>query len=456
MGDFSPVGSALRPHINPYWFVSEIGLHSPEAYRRYRDPALEAYLRGVAKRLVAGREIDLDAVEIALIDAGEVNAQLHQGRRISVTLGLLALMADEAELASVLAHELAHVIAQDGQETLVFRATGATREAAREEAGRQAAAYSKRQELAADRLGRALLEQAGYDPSAMASALGRIVDPADDRWTGASSLASHPFAIERLAALEAEPSGARHAERYLAAIDGMPYRPPRRLAMPMGDWLVSHDLGLAFPKLEGFEARIGEASLRLDDPKSRASLLFLSRPASTLGLRESLTEGLYPLLVRDLPLGELSDIREFQSFGGRAAVAGSIRLANALGAALDYELVVIDGGPRRFVANVVAAAQEGPEEGAEEGAEGRAEAAAPALWKRFEVGIRPLNPAERKRLDAMRLGFATVRAGQDVADFAKAFGGGAEGEALFRELNGLGPDEALTVGRRVKAVRRAR
>ena len=96
-------------------------------------------------RLVAATGQPPARWSFTVLDTPETNAFALPGRRIFVTRGMLALVGDEAELATVLGHEIGHSLAGDGT----------TPESAR---ARRAA------EVAADRTGLMLLTRAGYDP----------------------------------------------------------------------------------------------------------------------------------------------------------------------------------------------------------------------------------------------------------------------------------------------------
>jgi predicted Zn-dependent protease len=79
-------------------------------YRVVEDSALQSYVglvgAAVAEQSVRGAEVGF---RFAVLDTEDVNAFAAPGGYIFVTRGALALMESEAELAGVLAHEVAHV-----------------------------------------------------------------------------------------------------------------------------------------------------------------------------------------------------------------------------------------------------------------------------------------------------------------------------------------------------------
>ena len=81
-----------------------------QQYKVLGDAQVQAYVRGVGERL--GKLSDRPALkyEFTVIDAPEVNAFACPGGFIFITRGILQKMNDEAELGSVLGHEIGHVV----------------------------------------------------------------------------------------------------------------------------------------------------------------------------------------------------------------------------------------------------------------------------------------------------------------------------------------------------------
>ena len=70
------------------------------------DPRLQAFVQGVGKRLAAGSERPELPWEFHVVDDPTPNAFALPGGYIYVTRGMLTLMTSEAQLASVLGHEI--------------------------------------------------------------------------------------------------------------------------------------------------------------------------------------------------------------------------------------------------------------------------------------------------------------------------------------------------------------
>ena len=125
----------------------------------YDDAALAAYVGGVGKRVVERAGLARRTWSFQVLDESEVNAYALLGGHAYVTRGMLAILDSEAELAAVLAHEMAHVTAGHGIQTISDLAAGAARADDPEEDG-----SARDKEYQADQLAIGYLAAAGYDP----------------------------------------------------------------------------------------------------------------------------------------------------------------------------------------------------------------------------------------------------------------------------------------------------
>jgi len=124
----------------------------------------------------------------AVLESSEVNAFAAPGGYIFITHGALMQMENEAQLAAVLGHEIAHVVKRHVVNSLNIRGGGATAEkgisnliGGSSGSFREAFAhsldeaveilftrgYKTEEEIEADRIGIMLASAAGYDPSAL-------------------------------------------------------------------------------------------------------------------------------------------------------------------------------------------------------------------------------------------------------------------------------------------------
>src|SRR6187397_1520213 len=144
----------------------------------YEDQRLQAMLDRTVDKLVAASDRPDLRYQITMLNSPAVNAFALPTGQLYVTRGLIALANDNSELASVLAHEMAHVIArhadiredQARQAALVNRV--ATDLLSDPQLGALALAkskitlanFSRAQEFEADGIGVGISARAGYDP----------------------------------------------------------------------------------------------------------------------------------------------------------------------------------------------------------------------------------------------------------------------------------------------------
>lgn len=80
----------------------------------YQDPELEAYLTSVARNLLPAGLPPMDIqsldIQVKVINDPDINAFALPNGRIYFHTGMLALMENEAELATIMGHELVHVL----------------------------------------------------------------------------------------------------------------------------------------------------------------------------------------------------------------------------------------------------------------------------------------------------------------------------------------------------------
>jgi beta-barrel assembly-enhancing protease len=155
------------------------------------DPLVQAYVEGMIARLLPYTGLgDTDPL-VTLVESRQLNAFAVPGGVIGVYAGLFAFAEDEAELASVMAHELGHLDQRHyargkarAERTqiptlaamlagMLIAAGGGGDAGIGVAMGSQAAfiqdqlAYSRRFEEEADRLALEAMAEAGYDPTAM-------------------------------------------------------------------------------------------------------------------------------------------------------------------------------------------------------------------------------------------------------------------------------------------------
>jgi predicted Zn-dependent protease len=151
-----------------------------------RDPALNAYVQCVADAITrqVGGPRGGSAWEVEVFRSEQANAFALPGGKIGVYTGLLNVARTQDQLAAVIGHEVAHVIAQHHNERISQQVatqqglalvnafaggSGATQQTAMALLGLGAQVgillpYSRIQESEADKIGLDLMARAGFDP----------------------------------------------------------------------------------------------------------------------------------------------------------------------------------------------------------------------------------------------------------------------------------------------------
>ncbi|MDO7673647.1 MAG: M48 family metalloprotease [Reinekea forsetii] len=154
-----------------------------------------------------------------VVDSPTINAYAMPGGYIFLTSGTLALMRNEAELAGVLAHEIAHVREKHIVRALNIRGLGSGATLSQLASGAsdafrvaldqatdaalgilQADGLQQDDEFSADEIGLFIMVQAGYNPDAYSEFLARVSQAAgSDR---AQMSQTHPSFVDRLDKIE--------------------------------------------------------------------------------------------------------------------------------------------------------------------------------------------------------------------------------------------------------------
>lgn len=212
--------------VNFYSIEKEIALGkqmAEEVERESRivdDPVISEYVNRIGQNLVQHSDATVPFT-IKVIDSGEVNAFALPGGFLFVNIGLIEKTADEAELAAVMAHEIAHVAARHGTRQasrgelvnyasipLIFMggwAGYAVREAASLAIPMGFLQFSRGMESEADMLGLQYMYKAGYDPTAFVDFFEKIAT-LEKKKPGVVSkvFSTHPLTNDRIHAAQKE------------------------------------------------------------------------------------------------------------------------------------------------------------------------------------------------------------------------------------------------------------
>ncbi len=185
-----------------------------------QDPIVSEYVNRIGQNIVRNSDAKVPFT-IKVIDSPEVNAFALPGGFFYVNTGLLLVASEEAELAGVMAHEVAHVAARHAMRQmtraslanlasipLIFVGGGigyAARSAAGIGVPMGFMKFSRGFEEEADYLGLQYMYKAGYDPQSFLSFFEKI-QAMEKKKQGTLSkvFASHPPMESRVAKIQAQ------------------------------------------------------------------------------------------------------------------------------------------------------------------------------------------------------------------------------------------------------------
>lgn len=338
----------------------------------YDNPRLAAYVQRIGAGLAAKSELpDLPFI-FTVLNSDIYNAFALPGGYIYITRGLLALMGSEAELASVLGHEIGHVTARHTAERLaranaanigtailsvgvaILTGSGDAGQLAGQATGALAgtvlASYSREQEFEADTLGVRYMALLGYDPEEAADMLAklgegtrlemRVAGRSPDEADRFSILQTHPRTADRVraaldaarrAGLQTVADPRQNVAEYYAAIDGMAWGGDAKSGFVKGRRYVHPTLRFRFEAPEGFRLMNGEDAVRAIGPNGAQIVLDARRGRSADPA---------DFLVREWAQGaRLAGVERIQ-VNGLAAATGVTRVQGN-GGPVDARLVAI-------------------------------------------------------------------------------------------------------------------
>jgi predicted Zn-dependent protease len=171
----------------------------------------------------SSHELDGYGWEFSLVESDEVNAWCMSGGKVVVYTGILAITQNEAGLATVMGHEIAHAVAKHGNERmsqgLLAQMGGTALSVALAQKPQQTRElwmtafglgaevglllpYSRLQEEEADHLGLIFMAMAGYDPNKAVDFWQRMSEKKDAK-SPPEFLSTHPSDETRIRKIKA-------------------------------------------------------------------------------------------------------------------------------------------------------------------------------------------------------------------------------------------------------------
>lgn len=267
------------------------------------DANRASYVNNVGRRVAAQSGVRggaAGAYTFTALNSPVLNAFAVPGGYVYITRQLMGLMNDEAELASVLGHEVGHIAAdhsagrQRGSILSQILTAGAAIVTGSSQIGQvigqfaqlQQLSFSRNQEFQADELGVRYLTGAGYDPNAAATLLASLgaQTSLDSRASGRNDERStpswartHPLSADRVrrAAQLAQATGAagrgiRNRDQYLTMLDGMIIDDDPRQGIIDGREFLHPDLRLRFAVPQGYGMQNGTRAVSITGQRGQA------------------------------------------------------------------------------------------------------------------------------------------------------------------------------------------
>ena len=255
-----------------------------QAYGLYEDQALQDYVQMVGSKIAKNSHLPDWDFKFTVLDDESINAFTTGGGYVYIHRGIMAYMQSEAELASVLGHEIGHVTARHPAQAqtrgvlasvlatgaAIMTGSSAVAELANIGATAWIQGYGRDAEMQADRLGLEYATKTGYRPEAMADMFKVLKAQETFEFQQAKDegrepniyhgvFDSHPApdaravaAAKGAAQITNEPPGGwvDGVDSYMRAIDGMPYGSSRAQGIVRDNRFYHADMGItmAFPR----------------------------------------------------------------------------------------------------------------------------------------------------------------------------------------------------------------
>ncbi len=410
----------------------------------YENTRLQAEIGKTVDRLVAASERPNLKYKVTILNSPAINAFALPNGHLYVTRGLIALANDKAELASVLAHEMGHVIAnhaeirenQARQAALIGHVVsdvlsdpqmGAL---ALAKSKLTLAAFSRAQEFEADGIGVGISARAGFDPFGASRFLTDMQRNADLKPAGGEArapdfLVTHPATPERVKNALANArqfsgpgTGERDRDQYLGALDGLAYGEDPSEGFVRGRRFLHPKLGFTFLAPPGFTLdNTAQAVLGLKDGNEAMRLDVVSVPA----------EQTLPAYLKSGWMEKVdgSSVEEFKINGFAAATA------TAKGDEWSFRLFAVRFGSDVY--RFIFAAK-------------NKTAAVDRSFRESISTFRRMSLQESEQVHPLRLKIVTVGANDTVESLARRMATADHPLERFRVLNGLGPQDAVKPG----------
>lgn len=268
----------------------------------YNDPALQEYVSSIGMRLAKLSERPNLPWHFAVVDQPAVNAFALPGGYIYITRGILPYLADEAELAGVIGHEIGHVTARHAAQqytrsiggsiglaalSIFVPAARPLGDVASSALGVLFLKYGRGDELQSDSLGAKYEAAAGWDPAGvpgMLSTLGRLDEAAGEKKGVPNWLSTHPDPLSRVKEIQpqvqqikaAAPAAGYKSDRdtLLQRVDGLVYGDSVEQGITRGSTFIHAPLKFRIDFPTGWEIQNSPSEVVAKAPNADVYMLF--------------------------------------------------------------------------------------------------------------------------------------------------------------------------------------
>ena len=419
------------------------------------------YVTRVGQRIAvqSGLANSQSAFTVSLLNSPVENAFAIPGGYVYITRNLVGLINDEAELASVMGHEVGHVAARhsasrNNTSTItqilaaglgILTGSGALANLAGQAAQLYTLRYSRDQEYEADSLGIRYLNGAGYDPYAASDMLASLAAQTsleaqiagNDARSVPEWASTHPDPAGRVTRARtvaaqfapAPGAGERNGPAFLSAIDGMLYDDDPAQGVIEGRNFLHPDLRVKFTVPNGYTIQNGASAVVVSGDGGQAQF----GGGSSAGSLSDYVGQVFRQLAGNSQISP-GDVRTM-TINGMPVAQASARASTGQ-SQVDVTVTAYDfGGNTKYHFVTIAPAGQGI-----------------GPFASMLSSVTRLSASEVATIRPRVIDVVTVGSGDTIRSLASRMAYTQYQEQRFRVLNALGTSDQLRAGQQVKLV----